>query len=153
PRRGNPILGKVREHGDGPARDALGLPYTTLSYANGPGYAGASENQPEGPKRHYHDLGEARASTGRADLTDVDTTHPDYLQEALVPLGSETHGGDDVGIWARGPGSEAFRGTLEQNVIYHVLVQAAPKLRGQLCAAGACDASGVPVELPAVPAP
>src|SRR3546814_1407063 len=34
PRRGNPILGKVREDGEGPALDALGLPYTTLSYAN-----------------------------------------------------------------------------------------------------------------------
>ena len=150
PRRGNPILGKVREYGDGPARDALGLPYTTLSYANGPGYAGASNDQPAGPKRHYHDLKRAQPAAGRPDLTDVDTTHPDYLQEALLPLGSETHGGDDVGIWARGPGSAAFRGTLEQNVIYHVIVQATPKLREQLCAAGGCEASGVPVELPAV---
>ena len=65
-----------------------------------------------------------------------------------MPLGSETHGGDDVGIWARGPGSTAFRGTLEQNVIYHVIVQATPKLRERLCATGGCDASGVPVELP-----
>lgn len=152
PRRGNPILGKVREYGDGPARDALGLPYTTLSYANGPGYTGASSDQPEGAKRHYHDLKRAQAARGRPDLTDVDTTHPDYLQEALVPLGSETHGGDDVGIWALGPGSQAFRGTMEQNAIYHVIVQAAPKLRGQLCATGSCDAAGVPVELPQVPA-
>ena len=151
PRRGNPILGKVREYGEGPARDALGLPYTTLSYANGPGYAGASNDQPAGPKRHYHDLKQAQPAVGRPDLTDVDTTHPDYMQEALVPLGSETHGGDDVGIWARGPGSTAFRGTLEQNVIYHVIVQATPKLRERLCATGGCDASGVPVELPEVP--
>ncbi|WP_425490246.1 alkaline phosphatase [Luteimonas colneyensis] len=152
PRRGNPILGKVREYGDGPARDALGLPYTTLSYANGPGYAGASNDQPAGPKRHEHALKRAQPAAGRPDLTDVDTTHPDYLQEALVPLGSETHGGDDVGIWARGPGSAAFRGTLEQNVIYHVIVQATPKLRERLCATGGCDASGVPVGLPEVPA-
>ncbi|MEN1939771.1 alkaline phosphatase [Luteimonas sp. MJ246] len=153
PRRGNPILGKVREYGDGPALDALGLPYTTLSYANGPGYAGASNDQPAGPKRHGHDLEEAQPALGRPDLGKVDTTHPDYLQEALVPLGSETHGGDDVGIWARGPGSSAFRGTLEQNVIYHVIVQAAPALRGQLCATGSCDASGVPVDLPKVQPP
>ena len=156
PRRGNPILGKVRgwggedDDGLGYARDSLGLPYTTLSYANGPGYAGASASQPEGPKRHKHAAGGIQPATGRPDLGDVDTTHPDYMQEALVPLGSETHGGEDVGIWARGPGSAAFRGTLEQNVIYHVIVQATPKLRAQLCATGHCDASGVPVELPKV---
>ena len=150
PQRGNPILGKVQEDGEGPALDALGLPYTTLSYANGPGYPGASATQPEGPKRHYHAGKGVQAAAGRPDLSAVDTTHPDYMQEAMVPLGSETHGGEDVGIWARGPGSDAFRGTLEQNVIYHVIVQATPKLRGQLCATGTCNADGVPVELPSL---
>ena len=153
PQRGNPILGKVHEGGEGPARDALGLPYTTLSYANGPGYPGASASQPEGPKRHFHAARDTRPHAGRPDLTSVDTTHPDYMQEAMVPLASETHGGEDVGIWARGPGSAAFRGTLEQNVIYHVIVQATPTLRGQLCANGSCDASGVPVDLPKLSPP
>lgn len=139
PRRGNPILGKVREDGEGPALDALGLPYTTLSYANGPGYRDASA-----------DRSGVQPAVGRPDLTDVDTSDPDYLQETIVPLGSETHGGDDVGIWARGPGSAAFHGTLEQNVIYHVIVQATPALRGQLCEAGNCNADGVPVELPTI---
>ena len=150
PQRGNPILGKVQEDGEGPALDGLGLPYTTLSYANGPGYPGASATQPEGPKRHYHAGKGVQAAAGRPDLSAVDTAHPDYMQEAMVPLGSETHGGEDVGIWARGPGSDAFRGTLEQNVIYHVIVQATPKLRGQLCATGTCNADGVPVELPSL---
>src|SRR5690606_29653310 len=49
PRRGNPILDKVRppdrDGDDALALDALGLPYTTLGYANGPGYAGASASQ------------------------------------------------------------------------------------------------------------
>jgi hypothetical protein len=40
------------------------------------------------------------------------------------------------------------RGTVEQNTIYHFIVQAAPALRARLCAAGTCDANGVPVELP-----
>ena len=141
PRRGNPILGKVREDGEGPALDALGLPYTTLSYANGPGYRDADT-----------DRSGLQPAVGRPDLTDVDTTDPDYLQETIVPLRSETHGGEDVGIWARGPGSAAFHGTLEQNVIYHVIVQATPALRGQLCEAGNCNADGVPVELPSIDA-
>ena len=155
PARGNPILGKARDHGgedgDGPlqlARDALGLPYTTLSYANGPGYTGASASQPAGPKSHPHRAREVQPAVGRPDLTDVDTSAPDYLQEALVPMTSETHGGEDVGIWARGPGSKALYGTMEQNSIHHVIIQATPALRQAMCDAGNCDAQGVPVTLP-----
>ncbi|MDQ3617562.1 MAG: alkaline phosphatase, partial [Pseudomonadota bacterium] len=155
PVRGNPMLGKVRggsgEDGESGqlARDSLGLPYTTLSYGNGPGYVGASAQQPEGPKTFLHTAsGYQMAAEGRPDLGQVDTAHPDFLQEALVPLGNETHGGDDVGIWARGPGSDAVRGTLEQNAIYHLMLQATPRLREALCAKGGCDGNGVPVELP-----
>jgi alkaline phosphatase len=154
PVRGNPILDKVRGssgEGDGEAGyalDNLGLPYTTLSYANGPGYTGASASQPAGPKRFPHDGRGTRPATGRPDLTDVDTQHPDYMQEAIAPMGNESHGGDDVGIWARGPGSLAVRGSVEQNAIFHFLLQATPALRTALCAKGGCDANGVPVELP-----
>ncbi len=154
PVRGNPILGKVRGRGreDGlpgdHARDLTGKTFTTLTYANGPGNTGASNRQPAGPKRSPHAPSAFEPADGRPDLLQVDTTDPDYLQEALVPLKSESHGGEDVGIWARGPGSAAVRGTLEQNAIYHVIVQATPKLRERLCAARTCDGSGVPVELP-----
>ncbi|PPJ44599.1 alkaline phosphatase, partial [Rhizobium sp. KAs_5_22] len=71
-----------------------------------------------------------------------------YMQEALVPTSSETHGGDDVGIWARGPGSAAVRGSVEQNTIYHFLLQSMPKLRASLCAKGDCDGHQIPVTLP-----
>ena len=155
PIRGNPILGKVRgssgEGGDPSqyARDALGMPYTTLTYSNGPGYVGASTQQPEGVKQFPHlASGTQAAERGRPDLTLVDTETPDFMQEALVPLSYESHGGDDVGIWARGPGSAAVRGTVEQNTIYHFMLQAMPALRTKLCEAGACDSNGVPVELP-----
>ena len=155
PVRGNPILGKVRGssgeegHANQYARDALGLPYTTLTYSNGPGYVGASAQQPEGPKRFPHlASGYQPATSGRPDLTAVDTAHPDYLQEAIAPFSNESHGGDDVGIWARGPGSDAVRGSVEQNAIFHFMLQAMPVLREALCAAGGCDANGVPVELP-----
>jgi alkaline phosphatase len=108
PSRGNNILGLVREvpATDGaplaPARDANGAPFTTLGYANGPGHrAGA-----------------------RPDLTRVDTTGLDFLQEAAVPLGSETHAGEDVAIFARGPGSHLVHGSMEQNWIFHVMRRA-----------------------------
>ena len=153
PARGNPILGKVRG-GSGEAsspkdwaRDGLGLPYTTLGYANGPGYAGATVQQPEGPKSARRESSGWQPASGRPDLSAVDTEDPDYLQEAAMPLGSETHGGDDVGIWARGPGSEAVRGSMEQSAIFHLLLQASPRLRQALCAAGDCE-RGVPLRLP-----
>jgi len=158
PVRGNPILDKVRglpwsrtdERGQY-ARDAKGQPYTTLSYANGPGHVDPHTHQHTlNPDNHQHQRLPRghRTEYMRPDLMEVDTQHPDYLQEALIPMRSETHGGDDVGVWARGPGSDAMRGSIEQHVIYHVLVQATPKLRQQLCAQGGCNADGVPVALP-----
>lgn len=152
PRRGNPILGKVagssgEDRKPGLAADALGLPYTTLSYANGPGYAGATDQQAEGPKRFPHPVSGAQAAHGRPDLREVNTEDPDYLQESPMPTGSETHGGDDVGVWASGPGSAAVRGSIEQNVIFHLLIQSQPEIVNLLCRLGDCE-NGVPLRLP-----
>ena len=47
PRRGNPILGTVEMTEGEPILDLTGKPYTTLSYANGPGY----RKQPPRPQR------------------------------------------------------------------------------------------------------
>ena len=54
----------------------------------------------------------------------MDTTALNFLQEASVPLESETHGGEDVGIWARGPKAYLVRGSREQNWIFHVMREA-----------------------------
>src|SRR3546814_18458243 len=97
PRRVNPILGKVREDGDGPALDALGLPYPTLSYANGPGYRDASADHPR-----------VQPAAGRPALAHIAPTDPDYRPEALGPLGAETTGAADLGISARSPGGPAL---------------------------------------------
>lgn len=157
PARGNPILGLVRgptdsydeEGGAGLTRDAMGLPYTTLGFASGPGYTGATDRQPEGPKRYPHEYRTAQGiRDGRPDLTRVDTADPDYLQEATHPTQSETHGGEDVAIFARGPGASAFHGELEQNAIFHVIAQHDPAIRGALCRLGSCNADGVPVQRP-----
>ena len=97
PKRNNPILG-IAGIGDDKK------PYTTLGYMNGPG---------------------AKLDEPRADLTNVDTQDPDFLQQALVPLGeSETHAGDDVAIFAQGPWAHLFQGIVEQNLIYHVMAKA-----------------------------
>ncbi|GGD67185.1 alkaline phosphatase [Lacimicrobium alkaliphilum] len=116
PKRGNPILGKVVNIGqDSPAMAADDLPYTTLGYTNGLGYRnlGAETDADQG---YAYPV-----DAGRKDLTDIDTTTPGYHQEALIPLSSETHSGEDVGIYAKGPGAHLVNGTNEQNVIYHIL--------------------------------
>jgi alkaline phosphatase len=140
-RRGNPILGKVTDrYGNADVRfalDGVGREYTTLSYANGPGYAGASDTQPEGVKRYPHEASRFwPAQGGRPDLRGIDTTDPNFLQPALLPLASETHGGEDVGVYALGPGADAVRGVMEQHVIFHILLQANPALRAQAQHAG-----------------
>jgi alkaline phosphatase len=153
PQRGNPILGKVigkatEDAAPGLVKDLLGKPFTTLVYANGPGYTGESSLQPSGSKNYPHNPGGYfEPATGRPDLTDVDTEHPNFMQEAMVPGNSETHGGDDVGIWAIGPGSQAVRGNLEQNTIFHLLTQPHPLIQQWLCAKGFCE-KDIPNKLP-----
>lgn len=48
-----------------------------------------------------------------------------YLQPSAVPIGSETHGGDDVAIFAIGPQAHLFQGVYEQHYIAHVMAYAA----------------------------
>jgi alkaline phosphatase len=116
PQRGNPILGKVVKVGDTePALAKDEKPFTTLAYANGRGFKdlGAETNADAA-------YGEAIVA-GRVDLTEVDTTSPGFHQEATVPLGSETHSGEDVGVYASGPGAHLVSGTYEQSQIFHVM--------------------------------
>ena len=61
----------------------------------------------------------------RGDLTETDTTHIDYQQQVTVELMSETHGGEDVVVWARGPSAHLLQGTIEQSYIFHVIHHAA----------------------------
>ena len=37
---------------------------------------------------------------------------------------AETHGGEDVAIYAGGPGAHLIHGVQEQNVIFHVMIEA-----------------------------
>ncbi|MDA5192536.1 alkaline phosphatase [Govanella unica] len=109
PKRGNPILGKVvgsddhEKDGDADFTHAAdGKPYTTLGYYAAPG----------------------AVSGARADLSDVDTTAETYRQQAVVPVTSGAHGGEDVAAFARGPNAEALHGVMEQNLLYDVMARA-----------------------------
>ena len=120
PVRGNPILGKVIENdsrGNAKDSEALardGLPYTTLGYYNGDGHAVLEDIAERDEGR---DVGEP----GRADLKNIDTQASNFYQESLVPLVDETHGGEDVAIFAGGPWAHLFRGVQEQTYIYYVM--------------------------------
>ena len=47
------------------------------------------------------------------------------MQQAAVPLDVETHGGEDVAIYAKGPMAHLFHGVKEQNYVAHVMAYAA----------------------------
>ncbi|MBE7215575.1 alkaline phosphatase [Shewanella benthica] len=123
PTRGNPILGLVKGNDSSGisavtnSTDANGMPYTTVGYTNGRGYAALETG---GDERYGLPI-----AAGRFDLNYVDTQSAGFHQEALVPLSSETHAGEDVGIFASGPGAHLVQGTVEQNHIFHVINHAA----------------------------
>lgn len=111
PQRGNDILGLVvpppgggdgdHSGSDEPGAPTLagdGKPYTTLGYANGPG--AVSGERP------------------------VPATGINARQQSLIPSGAETHGGEDVALFATGPGAERARGVIEQNLIHAIIAKA-----------------------------
>ncbi|XP_071805885.1 alkaline phosphatase-like [Asterias amurensis] len=98
--RGSPILGRGGLMNDG-------LPFTTLSYANGPG--------------GIEELNSFKSTGSRRNLTDTNTDNADFHHPALVPINAETHSGEDVTIYANGPMSHLSHGVHEQHYIAHVV--------------------------------
>ncbi|XP_074045761.1 intestinal-type alkaline phosphatase 1-like [Macrotis lagotis] len=93
--RGSSIFGLA------PVKAVDGKAYTSILYGNGPGYAHVNGSRPD----VNESISEAVA----------------YLQQAAVPLDSETHGGEDVAIFARGPQAHLFHGVQEQTYVAHVM--------------------------------
>ncbi|NXM16054.1 PPBI1 phosphatase, partial [Ploceus nigricollis] len=95
--RGSSIFGLA------PTTATDGKNYTSILYGNGPGYPG-----PDRPN------------------VDPDTAMQfEYLPQAAVPLESETHGGEDVAILAKGPMAHLFHGVQEQTYVAHAMAYAA----------------------------
>lgn len=58
-------------------------------------------------------------------LSHFSTATNSYRQQAPVPIDSETHGIEDVAIFAKGPMSHLFHGVQEQSYIAHAMAYAA----------------------------
>ena len=140
--RGSDILGlcmQIDEAGtaalDAPNTASDGKPYTVAGYLNGAGSVLVEEIPEEGSADTSQpvqpETGEAEGEAvpvfagARPDLTQEEATDIDYLQQALIPMSSETHSGEDVAVYAKGPFAHLFDGTIEQNVIFHVMHHAA----------------------------
>jgi alkaline phosphatase len=99
------VTGHVSES---PDRD--GVPYTTVGYLNGPGYRGVPRIDPR-----------ADMFPGRLGTVPNGPWHQAYFQESAVPIGSETHSGEDVAIYAAGPHADLVRGTVKNTHIFRVM--------------------------------
>ena len=123
PTRGNPILGLVIENeatggpAAKPSKAQDGKPYTTLGYANGPGAISCACRKTAAGTMDCTCL-------PRTELAGEEPLADSFKQQSLVPLGSETHGGEDVAIYARGPWAHLVQGTMEQNAVYWVMAKA-----------------------------
>lgn len=133
--RGSNILGfcmqinkQAIKHTDEPLLGKDGKPYEVVSFTNG-----ASSILQEVPEEEWYlditnqDIQHALAWSGTRKThqlaEDFHADH-DHRQEALIPLHAETHSGEDVAIYSIGPWSHLLNGTLEQNVIFHVMQHA-----------------------------
>jgi alkaline phosphatase len=97
--KGNNILDLVKEGSDKTIkRDVNGNAITTLAFGNGP---------------NRKDV--------RTDLTSDEVMADDYLQESGVKLGSETHGGGDVMLFAGGANANTFKGTLDNTKVFELV--------------------------------
>jgi alkaline phosphatase len=93
------VLGLVKNYVNGAAStDVDGNPYTILGFGNGPN----------------------RLAT-RGPISAAQLENVDYLQEAVIPLASETHGGGDVFLGAQGLGAENFTGVLTNNDVFGLI--------------------------------
>ncbi|XP_055977450.1 intestinal-type alkaline phosphatase [Sorex fumeus] len=79
--------------------------YTSILYGNGPGYNLSSTNRPN--------------------VSETQSMDPNYKQQAAVPRSSETHGGEDVALFARGPQAHLVHGVQEQTYVAHIMAFAA----------------------------
>ena len=103
--RGSDIRGLVDSQ-----KGSDGVPYTILGYATGPAF-------------NTHLSVDDSQRISRFNLSGQEDVYKSFSFQNPVsaPLKSETHGGDDVGIFAVGPYAHLFHSVHEQSYIGHVM--------------------------------
>lgn len=81
--------------------------YAILNYANGPGYKPVTTDG-------------SRYVPSPDEMNEIEFQWP-----ATIPKDKETHGADDVAIFAKGPWAHLFTGVMEENIIPHLISFAA----------------------------
>ena len=111
PARGNPILGVTMDENYYMALNSQSdrQPYTTISYANGPGF----------------DFNFNKTTGFWNNLTNVDTQADEFMMMSTFYSGYETHGGEDVSAYAIGPQAHLISGVHEQSYLAHLMAFAA----------------------------
>uniref|UniRef100_A0A673FVD6 Alkaline phosphatase n=2 Tax=Sinocyclocheilus rhinocerous TaxID=307959 RepID=A0A673FVD6_9TELE len=98
--RGNSIFGLAPT-----VSDIDQKPFTSILYGNGPGFK--------------------MVNSTRENVSTVDYEQNNYQAQSAVPLRMETHGGEDVAIFSKGPMAHLLHGVQEQHYIPHVMAYAA----------------------------
>uniref|UniRef100_A0A671MVI8 Alkaline phosphatase n=1 Tax=Sinocyclocheilus anshuiensis TaxID=1608454 RepID=A0A671MVI8_9TELE len=98
--RGNSIFGLAPT-----VSDIDQKPFTSILYGNGPGFK--------------------LVNSTRENVSTVDYEQNNYQAQSAVPLRMETHGGEDVAIFSKGPMAHLLHGVQEQHYIPHVMAYAA----------------------------
>ncbi len=114
PARASPILGAAASSTQTPLPDAKGDAYATLAYGNGP------PNAPSKPP--------PAAQLWKAPPPSNNNSAATYQQPFAIALPVAANGGEDVPVYARGPGSQWFHGTLDQHALYWIMHAAVPTL-------------------------
>ncbi|XP_061112919.1 alkaline phosphatase-like [Conger conger] len=98
--RGNSIFGLAPM-----VSDVDQKPFTAILYGNGPGFK--------------------MVNGVRENVSTIDYSENNYRAQAAVPLSMETHGGEDVAVFSKGPMAHLLHGVREQNYIPHAMAYAA----------------------------
>jgi hypothetical protein len=100
------------------------LPNSALVFVNGPSALRHTNKTRTIQRQNLStvDTGTPHCFSGQIISMRVHFTEDPYFQQpAFIPLIEETHGGEDVGIWADGPGAHLFTGTVENTYIAYAV--------------------------------
>jgi alkaline phosphatase len=101
PTRGNDIFGVLSKPG--------AVDYETLVYATGPGFFEHTGNKTNS------------SFMSMSEFTPEMRAEPTYKHSSMIGMSDAVHSGEDVGVFATGPGSSLVQGVFEQSYIPYII--------------------------------